>query len=293
MHMVFRAIYGALIMNKLSMQCFWLLWTIILFCESRSFADKRPFAVIYNSVISKETLKNFHLLVMDETTLPLIETINESDIKTLGYLNLGEIEKSRKYFNKVKDLGILLSENPNWPSEYAVDIRSLKWAEFVIEDLIPMLLFKRFDGLFIDTLDTPLELERQNPSQFKGMRESAVSLIQAIRINYPDIPIMVNRAYEILPEIGGLINMVLAESLFTNYDFSKKVYLEENEEEIRRQIDFLKNLKKRFPHLVIYTLDYWDSKDSEGVRAIYERSESEGFIPYVADIDLMKIKEKP
>ncbi|CDR34307.1 endo alpha-1,4 polygalactosaminidase [Criblamydia sequanensis] len=282
-----------LVMNKLSMQYFWLLWTIILFCESRSFADNRPFAIIYNSEISKDTLKNFNLLVMDDTTLPLIETINQSDVTTLGYLNLGEIEKSRKYFSKVLDLGILLSENPNWPSEYAIDIRSLKWAEFVIEDLIPLLLFKRFDGLFIDTLDTPLELERQNPSQFSGMRESAISLIKAIRINYPDVPIMVNRAYEILPEIGGLINMVLAESLFTSYDFSKKEYRKENEEEIKRQIDFLKNLKKLFPHLTIYTLDYWNSSDSQGIKAIYERSEKEGFIPYVADIDLMKIQEKP
>ena len=46
------------------------------------------------------------------------------------------------------------------------------------------------------------------------MTPAAAKLVRMIRQNYPQIKIMVNRAYDILPEIGGQIDYVLGESVY-------------------------------------------------------------------------------
>src|SRR3990172_5248627 len=45
-----------------------------------------------------------------------------------------------------------------------------------------------------------------------------------IRLHYPTIKIMMNRAYEILPEVEQSIDMELGESVFADYDAKAKTY---------------------------------------------------------------------
>ena len=212
---------------------------------------------------------------------------------TLGYLNLGEVEKSRDYYQILKDKGLLLGENKEWKEAFFIDIRNPYWSKFVVEQLIPRLLFQRFDGLFLDTIDNAEYLESLDPEKYKGMKQAAIHLIKAIRLNYPQIPIMLNRGYAILPEVAPLIEYVLAESLYTHYNFETKKHSLAPKEIYDEQVRFLQKIQQKNPKLLVFTLDYWNENDASGISKIYEAERKNGFIPYVSTIDLNKVIPEP
>ena len=75
------------------------------------------------------------------------------------------------------------------------------------------MLAQGFSGIFLDTLDDAAELERQNPNLYGGMRAAALELVKAIRGAWPKAVVMVNRAYDLLPDIAADINIELGESV--------------------------------------------------------------------------------
>jgi endo-alpha-1,4-polygalactosaminidase (GH114 family) len=168
-------------------------------------------------------------------------------------------------------------------------MRKKAWGKFLIEELIPSTLQKGFQGIFLDTLDNPVYLEEREPEKFKGMKQAAINIVKAIRFHFPDIIIMVNRAYGLIPDIAPDIDMLLAESLYTDYNFDKKNYFKVPDNEYHDQLRQLTNFKNKWPHLQLFSLDYWEISDQEGIKKIYQQERSVGLIPYVADIKLDKI----
>ena len=163
----------------------------------------------------------------------------------------------------------------------------------MIEELIPVILHKGFDGLFLDTLDDPPYLENLDSKKYSGMTRGGVNLVKAIRHHYPNIKIMVNRGYELLEDIAEDIDMVLGECVFADYDFKTKTYQRVSEEEYRQQVAILTSLKDKFPHLEIFTLDYWNPDDMAGIAEIYRQQRNNGFRPYVATVELDRIVPEP
>jgi hypothetical protein len=174
-----------------------------------------------------------------------------------------------------------------------VDVRDQRWRSRVIEQLVPGILARGFQGVFLDTLDNPVELERRDPKTYRGMAAAATNLIKALRQSFPSITIMMNRGYGLLPEVGGSIDIVLGESVYSTYDFERKTYRLVSTEDYREQVRLLKEARKRNPGLRVCSLDYWDPVDFKGIRRIYREERANGFEPYVATIGLDRIVEEP
>ncbi|MDP1723730.1 MAG: endo alpha-1,4 polygalactosaminidase [Alphaproteobacteria bacterium] len=254
---------------------------------------QKPWAAYYADKVPLSSFDPYDLIVFDSQDHPQLKPLSDRGKTLLGYLSLGEIEKIRPYYRAVKSENLLLDENKNWPGSYFVDVRNKFWAKRVIEELIPQLLHKGFHGVFIDTLDNPIELERQDPEKFKGMRDASVTLIKAIRYHYPQIPIMVNRAFEILPELGEHITMVLGESMYSSYDFTNKKYQKVNENDYRDLVSKLQNFKKSFPKIRVMSLDYWNPEESEEIKKIYNIQRANGFEPFVSVLKLDHLTTEP
>lgn len=250
------------------------------------------FAVYYADKAPAERFRSYNLVVLDPS-YPFIKSLDEQGKTLLGYLSLGEVPRQSPYFTLLKNKGLLIAENKNWKGSFFVDIRAREWQEIVIEELIPKLLALGFDGVFFDTLDSPLESERRDSKTYKGMSEAAVKLIKGVRLHYPSIKIMVNRAYSILPEMAPLIDMEMGESVFTDYDFSRKTYEKIDPALYRQQIKWLQEAKKINPSLAVYTLDYAAPHDSAFIREIYSVQRANGFTPYVATIGLEEVVDEP
>jgi uncharacterized protein (TIGR01370 family) len=256
-------------------------------------ANYEKFAVYYSDQAPVERFTPYQVLVLDSRHHPVLQPLTEKGKLLLGYISLGEAEKTSPYYTLLKKNGLLLNENKNWKGSFFVDLRQPLWQKMVLEDMIPLVLRDGFDGVFFDTLDSPIELERAHPQQYKGMKEAAVHLIEAVRTQYPQLKIMVNRAYPILPQVASDIDMALGESMLGEYDFDKKTYVKVQEPLYREQVQWLQEAQQKNNRLKIYTLDYADTKNSKAIKDIYRQQRTNGFIPYVASVGLDELVDEP
>jgi len=142
-------------------------------------------------------------------------------------------------------------------------------------------------------MDNASELERIDPIKYEGMTSSAADLIKAIRRNYPEIKIMLNRGYDLLPLVGDVIDITLGESVYSTYNHETKNYELVNKKLYKQQVKILHNAARQFPSLHIYTLDYCDPEDEERIKTIYSTQRSNGFTPFVSTIALDKLIKEP
>lgn len=270
---------------------FFVLFVAMSFCAEST--EPKRWVVYYSDEAEIGEFAPYSLVVLDSDKHPFLLPFFERGKTVLGYLSLGEVERYRSYFQEVRKEGILLQENKDWKGSYFVDVRDKRWAKRVIEELIPNILHQKFDGLFLDTLDNPEYLENLDPEMYRGMEQAAIDLVKAIRIHYPNIKIMMNRGYGLLPELADTIDMELGESVYADYDFRDGTYKIVNRGDYLKQVVILKRARKTNPHLEVYTLDYWYPNDKEKIKEIYAKERHNGFIPYVATIKLDKIIAEP
>lgn len=211
----------------------------------------------------------------------------------LGYLSLGEVERGRDYFAEVEREGLLSEPNPNWPNARLIDLRAARWRERVVEQLIPAILARGCNGVFFDTLDDAEAAEVRDPSRNAGMIEGAARLIRSVRQRFPNLPIMINRGYAVLPRIAGQFDMLLGESVRTTFDAKTKTYQLVSKDGYLWQIQKMREARERDPQLRLFSLDYWDPEDRNGIARIYAEERANGFVPYVGTFDLTRIIPEP
>jgi uncharacterized protein (TIGR01370 family) len=253
----------------------------------------RPWAAYYSDRAQPGEFRGYGLVVFDSDRHPALRPILASGSTVLGYLSLCEVEQHRKWFATVTEAGFLAGENPNWPGTYFVDVRDARWRQMVVRKLVPEILAQGFQGLFLDTLDDAAELERRDPEKYRGMKAGAIELVKEIRRASPAATLMVNRGYDLLPELAGNIDIVLGESVYGTYDFTQKAYRQVPSGEYRQQVGFLTKLRSLTPTLRIFTLDYWDPADRDGLLRVYREERSHGFNPYVTTVALDQLTKEP
>jgi len=269
-----------------------LLILIILLFPAASHAANERWVVYYGDTLPASTFTSYDVIVFDSEHHPDL-TLLKGDRTLLGYISLGEAESYRSYFNDLKKQKLLLGNNKSWKDHAVIDIRKPEWKTYVLDVLIPSVLKQGFDGVMLDTIDSPLALERDQPKHYTGMREAAASLISSIRVRYPTIKIMLNRGFEVLPQVAEEIDMVMAETIYTDWQPGKKPVLQPKQE-VDAYAATLAEVKHIAPALKIYSIDYWPSADTKQVAAIYAHQRQAGFVPYVAPaLDLQTIGSEP
>jgi polysaccharide biosynthesis protein PelA len=243
--------------------------------------------------ISEKELLPYDVLVLDSVNPPNIEPSLKRKKQVLGYLGLGEVNEQNPFFRMVKQKNLVIKESPYFAGSYFVDIRSEIFKDIVLNKMIPYIISKGFNGLFYDQLDVSLDYEMNDPKKYGGMKEAAIDLVKSIRKKYPDLKLMLNRAYEILPDVGNDVDYVLLETLYTSYNFDTKSYYVRTKVNFEHQLSIMNKAKKQFSDLQFFSLDYWESTDKKMIKRIYEIERSKGLIPYVATINLDVIVKEP
>lgn len=251
------------------------------------------FAVYYTDTLPASAFFSYDVLVFDSHAHPDLAPLKARGKKIFGYLSLGEAADYRHGYRSVENEGLLLKNSAvtSWGSR-VIDVRKPQWAAYVVEELIPDLVRRGFDGLMLDTLDTAEAVEALDPAANAGMRMAMARLVRLIRLHYPNLKIMVNRGFSLLPEIAEDIDAVLAESIYTVYDTKTGEHRLQPEEHYRSVSEMLQRLHEEYPKIAIYTLDYWPETDGEAIRAIYAAQRAQGFIPYVSTHDLQQLREE-
>jgi uncharacterized protein (TIGR01370 family) len=232
---------------------------------------------------------DYSLVIIEdrETSGPFVRRRVETT--TLGYVSIAEVHAGRPFYSRLQSKGVLGAPNPSWPDAHYVDVRSDVWRNLLLNEIIPSILKNGYQGIFLDTLDSAEALERQDPVKSKGMIAATADLIRAIRSAHPSIIIMVNRGYAILPLIPGEFDYLLGESVRSTFNTLTGAYFRRTEQDIEWQRARMLEARDRDPSLQLFSLDYWDPKDREGLAALYAEARADGFVPYIATPDLMQI----
>lgn len=265
----------------------------LLFLGSAAHASEERWVVYYNDERPGEDFEKYDLVVFDSTNHPSLRALVNRNQRVLGYLSLGEAESYRKDFESLKKKGLLLEENPHWEGHYIIDVRNPEWIRIIIEDRIPALLHKGFNGVMLDTIDSPLYLQERDPQRFPEMREASAALVKEIRLHYPNLFIMLNRGFEILPQVAPHINAVMAESILVDNVTDKENPVFFQDETHQKMVRELKEAQQLNPRLKVYALEYWPLEDAAGVKELYARHRKLGFLPYVSRPDLQEIYDEP
>jgi uncharacterized protein (TIGR01370 family) len=247
----------------------------------------------YSDKLPAEAFLPYDLAVFDNQYHPPLAPLLAAGKQVYGYISLGEVEKRQTYFEAVRAEGILVGENENWKDSFFVDLRDPRWRRRVLRELIPAIRKQGFPGIFIDTIDDAQHLETADPRKFKGMQAAAGELILAIRKEFPDVGIILNRGFFLLPEVAGSLDYVLGESIYSDFDFASKQYRKTPEREYREAVATLQEARRAAPRLQVLTLDYWWPSDQKRISRIYAVERAKGFLPYVATVGLDTLVREP
>jgi uncharacterized protein (TIGR01370 family) len=202
----------------------------------------------------------------------------------LGYLSIGEADVHRGYWQAVVGQPFLVEPNPNWPGNVRVDVRDERWRRILLTQEIPHLVSLGFDGLFLDTIDTPEYLERADQARFGGSRQALRDLLREIHTRFPNLPLLANGTYALAdaaPYVAGFV----VEGMFATYDFGRRVYRPTTLDEQtwkQAQIDRAMAVARR----PVFTIEYADIGDVDLAVNAAGAASRRGFHPYVAQKEL-------
>ena len=255
-------------------------------------ANKERWAVYYAKELPASTFKDYDLVVFDRLYYPDDFKSLQPKTTVLAYVSIGEVHGDTDEHKLLDAQKALIGTRTKWNS-YPVDITSLTWAKMVsaqVEDA----LAKGFDGVMFDTVDTALHLaDMESPEKGQKAQDAAIGLIASIKKAHPGAKIMLNRGFEILVRVAPALDYALGESMLAETDISSgqsKVFPANTYQSTASR---LLEARRANPRLKLYTLDYWDQKDVDGLQKLYAIQRARGFHPYVTTPDLRKHTPEP
>ena len=208
----------------------------------------------------------------------------------IGYISIGEDSELRTgdtkgpggydsaYFDRDHDN--VPDKNATWNSYFA-NAASPSWRARFLARADEMLKTHGVDGLFLDTVETSLSY----PDSLKSM----VSLIRELRARHPDTVIVLNRGWDLLPDLGAAPDGIMFESFTLSYDFTEKRYVTMRASAWDQGLAVWQKLiqpaQKKYG-LVALALDYAPAADSPEISLAYDRAATLGMIPCVTSIML-------
>jgi len=242
--------------------------------------------VCYATNLSASDFKKVDWALVDQDSDP--NTWKNDHTRFIAYLSLGEANLTRSYLKKSAKAPYLIQANTNWPSAYWVDIRHPEWRKLILETVLPLIAARGFDGVFLDTLDVPIELERQDPTRYAGSKTALLHLIKEIKTRHPDWIIISNNALELLNELSPSLSAALAEDVYTRFDFTKNRAVLTPQNESREKVTVLKAFAKKTGKPAL-TLLYTDDLVPTDLAKVTKQATNDGLSWYATKNDLMTL----
>jgi len=249
--------------------------------------QKTQWLVYYGDKITEHDLAKIDIAILEPDHISP-KKFSPSQTKYIGYVSVGEAEEYRSYWFDIAGKDFILEKNPNWEKNHLIDIRSKEWQDILLNKIIPPILNKGYDGLFLDTIDTAIYLEDTQAEKFKGSKKAMVDFIKTLRKKYPQIIILPNNGLELILEFARDIDGVVVEDLYTRYDFTKKQSVKTPQKDSEYKEKILANFKN-FYKKPIYNILYSEDFNSDLAKHGILESEKRDFNWYLTTVDLMQI----
>ncbi|MFC5427328.1 endo alpha-1,4 polygalactosaminidase [Paraburkholderia denitrificans] len=196
-----------------------------------------------------------------------------------AYASVGEMTPQRPYFAQLpKDW--LKGRNRNWAS-HVVDQSRAGWPAFFVRHVIDPLWARGYRGFFLDTLDS-YQLVTSTDAERERQREGIVRVIHAIKTSHPAAKLILNRGFELLPQIHDDVSAVAFESLYRGWDQAHSRYVDVPQADRDWLLAMAHTVKARYG-LPVISIDYCAPDDAACARETAARISADGIVPFITD----------
>lgn len=250
----------------------------LLFAAGAS-AQPRSIAFHYGSSPPWDELKSFDLVVVEPDHAGDVRARTSARSQVFAYVAVGEVVPSRAYAKEIP-ADWKIGENTAWGA-LVLDQAQPAWPAFLAERIVKPIADAGYAGLFLDTLDS-FHLVAKDPAARARQEAGLTAAISEIRRRYPQLKLIFNRGFEVLPQLHREAYAVAAESLYRSWDAGRRTYGEVSAPDREWLLGQLNRVKNEY-QLPVIAIDYVPPADRELARATARRILEHGFIPYVAD----------
>ncbi|BBP00289.1 endo alpha-1,4 polygalactosaminidase [Sulfuriferula nivalis] len=202
--------------------------------------------------------------------------------KLYAYTSLGEVGADKPYAKAIPATA-KMTRNSAWSSD-VMDQTSLAWQNFYLDNIVAPLWKRGFRGIFIDTLDS-YQLAATTPAARAAQEAGMINTIRLLTSRFPGIRIILNRGFEILPQVHADITAVVAESLFQGWDNSKQHYTTVTDNDRNWLIAQLNRAKNEYK-LPVIVIDYVAPRQRSQARQIAQKIRAAGYTPWITNPEL-------
>ncbi|HEY3599431.1 MAG TPA: endo alpha-1,4 polygalactosaminidase [Paraburkholderia sp.] len=196
-----------------------------------------------------------------------------------AYVSVGEVTKDRGYYAAMPKQW-LVGKNATWESA-VVDQSAPGWPRFFVEHVVAPLWARGYRGFFLDTLDS-WQLIAKTDAARAQQQAGLIAVIRAVKARYPGAQLMLNRGFEILPQVYGDVTAVAFESLYGNWDQRNQRYDAVPPDDRAWLLGQARTIRERY-RLPVISIDYCAPADEPCRRDIVEKICADGIVPYVTD----------
>lgn len=232
-------------------------------------------ALYYGQATPLKEFRAFDIVVVEPDHTTAVQSLPGIDL--YAYVSVAEVQSSRAYYADIPAQW-KLARNGDWKSD-VIDQTPAEWPGFFAQRVIAPLWERGYRGFFLDTLDSYRLASRFDEA---AQQQGLVRVIETLHQRFPNIKLVLNRGFEIVPRVRDKIQMVAAESLYQGWNASTQRYeavSEANRSWLLAQLRIVRD-QARLPVLVI---DYVPPQDRGLTRATAARIQADGFIPWVTD----------
>ncbi|HYX08728.1 MAG TPA: endo alpha-1,4 polygalactosaminidase [Bacteroidales bacterium] len=239
------------------------------------------FYVDYGKVNSSDLIGEDMVIVEpDNYTRSDVLSLRQNNIKVIAYISLGEVNPSRWYYSLLEKRGFI-GINENWNSPY-IDLEDSISRSIIVNTVIPDIMKKGFDGLFLDTIDDVASYTNRS-----YLQPYMIELIRNIHDKNKGKYIIQNAGFFLVDKTKNFIDAMLVEDVATSYDFTTNTYHLATEKKYQEDVDMIRYYQKQI-HKPFFIVDY---ANTESLRqAVKKRLDTLGISYFIGTINLNATK---
>lgn len=244
-------------------------------------------AFFYGAQVPVTALARFDRVVVEADQIQELGPLRAAGAEIFAYVSVGEAEGWRASTRALPQ-ALFLGANEAWHTRIA-DLTHPGWRCYLLDERMAGLWSAGYRAFFLDTLDSH-RLAVTDAEQADVQTAALVSLIGAMHARFPGIRLMLNRGFDVLPEVAPLCVGVVAESLFQGWNAGLQAYVRVSEPDRLWLLNRLNDARERFG-LPVTVIDYVSPEQPALARKTAQQIAALGFIPWVANpgLDILPV----